>query len=62
MTASSSDLALRSAAFWAWVNERSTGSLTLYTFARNRIACEFYERHGFVAVAHGFEPMWQLAT
>ena len=30
------------------------------TFARNQMARAFYERHGFVAVAHGFEPMWQL--
>ena len=39
---------------------RSSGSLWLYTFARNTVARRFYERHGFVAVAHGFEPTWQL--
>jgi ribosomal protein S18 acetylase RimI-like enzyme len=40
--------------------EDSAGSLWLYTFARNARARRFYERHGFVAVAHGFEPEWQL--
>ena len=30
-------------------------------FARNAGACAFYERNAFVAVAHGFEPTWQLA-
>jgi GNAT superfamily N-acetyltransferase len=44
-----------------WAKERSGGSLWLYTFAQNRRACAFYERHGFVAVAHGFEPTWKLA-
>ena len=44
----------------AWAKERSSGSLWLYTFARNLGACAFYEHHGFVAIAHGFEPMWQL--
>jgi ribosomal protein S18 acetylase RimI-like enzyme len=39
----------------------SSGSLWLYTFARNRRARAFYEHHGFVAVAEGFEPTWQLA-
>lgn len=38
----------------------SCGSLWLHTFARNARARRFYERHGFVAVAHGFEPEWQL--
>ena len=38
----------------------SSGSLWLFTFARNTRACRFYEHHGFVAVAHGFEPMWKL--
>ncbi len=38
----------------------SAGSLWLYTFARNTNARRFYERHGFVAVEHGFEPTWQL--
>jgi GNAT superfamily N-acetyltransferase len=40
--------------------QRSAGSLWLYTFARNANARRFYERHGFVAVAFGFEPTWQL--
>ena len=38
----------------------SSGSLWLSTFPQNTRACRFYERNGFVAVAHGFEPMWQL--
>jgi len=44
----------------AWAKTQSDGSLWLYTFARNRVARAFYERHGFVDVAHGFEPFWQL--
>ena len=43
-----------------WAKERSGGSLWLMTFARNLGARAFYERNGFVAVAHGFEPIWQL--
>jgi GNAT superfamily N-acetyltransferase len=43
-----------------WAKEQSSGSLELYTFARNAGARAFYERNGFVAVAHGFEPHWQL--
>ena len=43
-----------------WAKEQSTGSLWLYTFARNRGARAFYEHHGFVYVEHGFEPTWQL--
>ena len=38
----------------------STGSLWLYTFARNARARRFYERNGFAAAAFGFEPFWQL--
>ena len=38
----------------------ATGGLWLYTFARNTNARRFYERRGFVAVAHGFEATWQL--
>jgi ribosomal protein S18 acetylase RimI-like enzyme len=38
----------------------SAGSLWLYTFTRNARACRFYEKHGFVAIEHGFEPHWQL--
>jgi ribosomal protein S18 acetylase RimI-like enzyme len=44
----------------AWAKEQSSGSLWLYTFARNAGARAFYERNGFVAIAHGFEKMWQL--
>jgi hypothetical protein len=44
----------------AWAQSQSTGSLGLYTFARNQRARQFYERHGFRAVAFGFEPTWQL--
>ena len=39
---------------------RSSGSLWLFTFARNAVARRFYERHGFEVIAHGFEPTWQL--
>ena len=41
--------------------QESAGSLWLHTYARNHRACRFYERHGFVAVEHGFEPFRQLA-
>ena len=44
----------------AWAMEHSNGTLWLYTFARNVGARAFYERNGFVAIAYGFEPMWQL--
>lgn len=44
----------------AWAKRQSSGTLWLYTFARNHRACAFYERHGFVAIARGFEPTWQL--
>lgn len=40
--------------------QESSGRLWLYTFARNRRALAFYARHGFVEVARGFEPTWQL--
>lgn len=43
-----------------WAKAQSAGSLWLYTFACNTGARAFYEREGFVAVAHGFEPVWQL--
>ena len=38
----------------------SCGNLWLYTFARNKVACTFYENQGFVVVQRGFEPDWQL--
>jgi GNAT superfamily N-acetyltransferase len=44
----------------AWAKEHSNGALWLYTFVRNVGARAFYERNGFVAIAYGFEPMWQL--
>ena len=44
----------------AWAKQQSSGSLWLYTFARNLGARTFYERHGFTATAYGFEPSWQL--
>ena len=43
-----------------WAKERSNGTLWLYTYAQNRGARAFYERHGFVAIAHGFEPTLRL--
>ena len=47
-------------AMLAWAKAQSAGSLWLYTFARNAGARAFYDRRGFTAVAHGFEPTWQL--
>jgi GNAT superfamily N-acetyltransferase len=38
----------------------SCGNLWLYTFARNKGACTFYENQGFVVAQRGFEPIWQL--
>ena len=38
----------------------SDGSLRLFTFARNRRAQRFYEKHGFKMVRRGFEKEWQL--
>jgi GNAT superfamily N-acetyltransferase len=43
-----------------WAKEQSNGSLWLYTFAQNTNARRFYEKHGFKAVAYGFEPTWKL--
>jgi GNAT superfamily N-acetyltransferase len=43
-----------------WAKAQSAGKLSLFTFARNARACAFYECNGFVAVARGFEPVWQL--
>jgi ribosomal protein S18 acetylase RimI-like enzyme len=44
----------------AWAKAQSGGKLWLYAFARNAIACAFYEKHGFRIIARGFEPTWQL--
>ena len=43
-----------------WAKAQSSGSLWLYTFARNTGARAFYEKNGFTIVARGFEPTWQL--
>lgn len=43
-----------------WAKGQSSGSLWLYTFARNTVAQAFYEHHGFRIVERGFEPTWQL--
>lgn len=47
-------------ALLAGAKARAPNCLHLYTFARNRVACSFYERHGFVIEQRGFEPEWQL--
>ena len=44
----------------AWAKAQSTGTLWLYTFARNTVARAFYEHHGFKIVARGHEPTWKL--
>jgi ribosomal protein S18 acetylase RimI-like enzyme len=44
----------------AWAQAQSIGKLWLHAFARNATARAFYEKHGFVIVARGFEPTWQL--
>jgi len=44
----------------AWAKAYSSGGLWLCTFARNSGACAFYEKSGFVPLAWGFEPTWQL--
>lgn len=38
----------------------SSGSLWLYTFARNADARRFYERHGFVEVERESQNMWKI--
>ena len=43
-----------------WAKIQSSGSLWLYTFARNSVAQAFYERHGFRVVERGHEPTWKL--
>jgi len=40
--------------------DHAAGRLWLYTFARNAAARRFYGRQGFIEVAYGFEPTWQL--
>jgi GNAT superfamily N-acetyltransferase len=40
--------------------DESSGSLWLYTFAQNRNARRFYERHGFIEGEHESENMWKL--
>jgi ribosomal protein S18 acetylase RimI-like enzyme len=40
--------------------EQSCGRLRLFTFAVNKNAQRFYERHGFKIVGGGFEEAWQL--
>ncbi|MGZ5267985.1 MAG: N-acetyltransferase family protein [Caldimonas sp.] len=47
-------------ALLALAKARSSGTLWLYTFARNVNACRFYEEQGFVVVERGFEPHWKL--
>jgi len=47
-------------ALLASAKAESSGSLWLYTFARNAVACRFYEKHGFIVVERGFEPERQL--
>ena len=44
-----------------WAKAQSSGSLWLFTFERNAGARAFYERNGFVPIARGFEPTWQLS-
>lgn len=43
-----------------WAKAQSRGSLWLATFQRNAGARAFYEREGFVIVAQGHEPFWDL--
>ena len=43
-----------------WAKAQSSGSLWLYTFARNTRAQAFYERNGFAVAQRGFEATWQL--
>jgi GNAT superfamily N-acetyltransferase len=43
-----------------WAKHHSVGSLWVYTFARNEGARAFYARQGFVEIAYGFEPFWEL--
>ena len=44
----------------ALAKEESSGSLWLYTFARNTNARRFYERHGFSEIERESENMWKL--
>lgn len=38
------------------IRAHTTGALELHCFAANLNARAFYEKHGFVVVAHGFSP------
>lgn len=40
--------------------QESSGRLRLFTFASNKGAQRFYEKHGFVVIARGFEEEWGL--
>lgn len=46
--------------FVDWAKGQSNNSLCAYTFEKNWIARNFYEKHGFKATEKGFEPTWQL--
>jgi GNAT superfamily N-acetyltransferase len=43
-------------ALLAWARRESRDGLALYTFQRNTPARQFYEKHGFRAVAFGVSP------
>ncbi len=43
-------------ALLAWARRESPDGLALYTFQRNTRARQFYEKHGFRAVAFGVSP------
>ena len=43
-----------------WAKAQSSGKLWLHAFARNAVAREFYENHGFKIIERGFETTWQL--
>jgi ribosomal protein S18 acetylase RimI-like enzyme len=47
-------------ALLALAKAKSSGTLWLYTFARNARACRFYEKRGFTVLERGFEPHWEL--
>ena len=41
-----------------WFKGQSSGHLWLYALVQNSTAGGYYEKHGFRATAHGFEPHW----